>query len=98
MIRLVTYLFCLFDVIYAVAQVNVTGKVVDMESNESLVGASVIIKGADGKIKKFASSKSDGGLSITMPSVDGCSLEVNMMSFSKQSIPLDSVSFPSYSR
>ena len=94
MTRLVIYLFCLIVATVAVAQVNVTGNVIDKESNEPLVGASVIVKGADGKIKKFASSKADGGFSITMPSVIGCRLEVTMMSFAKQSISLDSVSFP----
>lgn len=78
----------------AMAQINVTGKVIDKENNEPLTGASVIVKGADGKIKKFSSSKADGGFSMTMPSVNGCRLEVTMMSFAKQSIPLDSVSFP----
>ena len=77
-----------------VAQTNVTGKIIDREDNEPLVGASVIVKGADGKIKKFASSKSDGGFSMTIPSVNSCRLEVTMMSFAKQSIPLDSVDFP----
>lgn len=77
-----------------VAQTNVTGKIIDREGNEPLVGASVIVKGSDGKIKKFASSKSDGGFSMTIPSVNSCRLEVTMMSFAKQSIPLDSVSFP----
>ena len=94
MTRLFTYLLFLVVAANAVAQVNVAGKVIDKESNEPLVGASVIIKGADGKIKKFASSKSDGGFAITIPSVTGCYLEVAMMSFAKQSIPLDSVSFP----
>lgn len=92
--RFVSYLFCLFVAAVAVAQVNVIGKVIDKESNEPLAGASVIVKGADGKIKRFASSKADGGFAITIPSVNGCRLEVNMMSFTKQSIPLDSVSFP----
>ncbi len=77
-----------------VAQINVTGKIIDRETNEPLVGASVIIKGADGKIKNFASSKSDGGFAITMSSVNGCQLEVTMMSFAKKTIPLDSISFP----
>lgn len=94
MTRLFTYLLFLVVAANAVAQVNVAGKVIDKESNEPLVGASVIIKGADGKIKKFASSKSDGDFAITIPSVNGCRLEVAMMSFAKQSIPLDSVSFP----
>lgn len=94
MTRLFTYVLFLVVAVSAVAQTNVTGKVIDKESNEPLVGASVIVKGADGKIKKFASSRSDGGFSITMQSVNGCRLEVTMMSFPKQSIPLDSVSFP----
>ena len=92
--RIVIYLLSLAVAVSAAAQVNVTGKVIDKENNEPLVGASVIVKGSDGKIKKFASSRSDGGFSITMPSVNGCRLEVTMMSFAKRSIPLDSVSFP----
>ena len=94
MTRLFTYVLFLVVAVSAVAQTNMTGKVIDKESNEPLAGASVIVKGADGKIKKFASSRSDGGFSITMQSVNGCRLEVTMMSFAKQSIPLDSVSFP----
>jgi hypothetical protein len=78
----------------AVAQVNVSGTVVDKDSNEPLTGASVIVKGADGKIKKYATSKGDGGFAMSLPSVTGCRLEVSMMSFAKKTIPLDSVSFP----
>lgn len=92
--RLFTYLLFVVVAAIAVAQVNVTGKVIDKEKNEPLVGASVIVKGADGKIKKFASTKADGCFSMTLPSVTGCRLEVTMMSFAKQSIPLDSVDFP----
>lgn len=92
--RIVIYLLFLAVAISAAAQVNVTGKVIDKENDEPLAGASVIVKGADGKIKKFASSKGDGGFAMSLPSVAGCRLEVSMMSFAKQSIPLDSVSFP----
>jgi len=92
--RFITYLLCLFVTAIAVAQVNVSGTVVDKDSNEPLTGASVIVKGADGKIKKYATSKGDGGFAMSLPSVAGCRLEVSMMSFAKQSIPLDSVSFP----
>ncbi len=77
-----------------IAQVNVTGDVIDAGDNDPLTGASVIIKGADGKIKKYATTKGDGGFSITMPSVKGCRLEVSMMSYAKQSVALDSVAFP----
>ncbi|MDE5674788.1 MAG: hypothetical protein K2I44_05540 [Muribaculaceae bacterium] len=76
------------------SQINVSGTVIDKENNEPLSGSSVIIKGADGKIKKYASSKGDGGFAMTLPSVEGCRLEVSMMSFTKKTIPLDSVSFP----
>lgn len=92
--RFITYLIFLFVVVSAVAQVNVSGIVVDKESNEPLTGASVIVKGADGKIKKYATSKGNGGFAMSLPSVAGCRLEVSMMSFAKQSIPLDSVKFP----
>ena len=92
--RLLAYMLCLIVTVSAVAQVNVSGTVVDKESNEPLTGASVIVKGADGKIKKYATSKGDGGFAMSLPSVTGCRLEVSMMSFAKKTIPLDSVSFP----
>ena len=92
--RLVSYLILLSVTLYAVAQVNVRGTVIDREANEPLVGASVIVKGADGKIKKFGSSDAEGGFTLQMPSVAGCRLEVNMMGFVRQSLPLDSISFP----
>lgn len=92
--RLIIYFISIFVAVNVLGQVNVSGTVIDKENNEPLAGASVIVKGADGKIKKFTSSKSDGGFAITMPSVEGCRLEVAMMSFARQSIALDSVSFP----
>ena len=85
---------CLFVAVAAVAQVDVTGVVVDGESGDALNGASVIVKGADGKIKKFATTKGRGEFTMSLPSVDGCRLEVSMMSYARQSLPLDSVSFP----
>lgn len=92
--RFITYLICLFVAVSTVAQVDVSGTVIDKESNETLTGASVIVKGADGKIKKYTTSKGDGGFAMSLPSVAGCRLEVSMMSFAKKTIPLDSVSFP----
>lgn len=92
--RLITYLLFLIVSVYAVAQVDVRGTVIDRAANEPLAGASVIVKGADGKIKKFASTKADGGFSMTLPSVTGCRLEVSMMSFAKQSLALDSLTLP----
>lgn len=94
MTRLLTSLICLLTTTTIFAQINVRGTVVDRETDEPVVGASVIVRGADGKIKKFASSKADGSFAVTMPSVSGCRLEVTMMSFARQSMPLDNVEFP----
>ncbi len=92
--RIIVYLVCMLTAVGASAQINVTGTVVDTQSDEPLAGASVIIKGPDGKIRKFTSTKTDGSFQIAMPSVSGCSLDVTMMSFKKQSVGLDSISFP----
>ncbi len=91
---LITYLFCLFATAVAVAQVSVAGKVIDKENNEPLAGASVIVRGADGKIKKFASSKADGGFAMSVATIAGFRLEVSAMRYEKRAILLDSVSFP----
>ncbi len=91
---LIVHILCLFVAVSAVAQVNVTGTVIDKESNEPLTGASVIIKGADGKIKKYTTSKANGLFTMTVPSITNTRLEVALMSFAKQSIALDSVSLP----
>lgn len=87
-------LLAVLAVPFAMAQVAVTGMVLEADGNEPVAGASVIVKGADGKIKKFASSKADGGFAMSVPTVAGCRLEVSIMSFARKSIPLDSVSFP----
>ncbi|MCH5243170.1 MAG: TonB-dependent receptor [Muribaculaceae bacterium] len=88
------YLLLIFCSLIAVAQIDVKGRVIDAETKEVLVGASVIIKGADGKIKKYSSSKANGDFTMTVPSIDDCRLDVTMMGFEKLSIPLDSVTFP----
>lgn len=76
------------------AQVDVAGIVIDKENSEPLAGASVMVKGPDGKIKKFATTKADGKFAMSLPEVTGHRLEVTMMGFAKESVPLDSVSFP----
>ncbi|MDE7413522.1 MAG: TonB-dependent receptor [Muribaculaceae bacterium] len=91
---IIIFLLFIFSTSNSVAQINVSGIVVDKVSNESLIAASVIVMGRDGKIKKFTSSNTNGIFEMSVPSVKGCCLEVSMMGFAKQSIPLDSVSFP----
>lgn len=92
--KILTYSISLLITVTAVAQVDVTGIVVDKEADEPIIGASVIVKGADGKIKKFSTSKADGTFSISLQSIGGCRLEVSMMSYAKKSVALDSISFP----
>lgn len=94
MSRLIICLFCMFVSVDAVAQVNVCGAVIDRETSEPLAGASVIIKGINGTIKKFEYTKTNGNFAMQMSSLNGCRLEVAMMGFVKQSLSLDSVSFP----
>lgn len=94
--RILTYIFLFSTVVATFAEVKVTGIVVEKTENEPLAGATVIVRGTDGKIKKFASSKADGGFALSLPdeSVAGFCLEVSMMGFEKLSLALDSLSFP----
>lgn len=76
------------------AQTKVSGHVVEKTNGDPLTGASVIIKGADGKIKKFTTSAADGSFRFDLPEIAGCKLEVSMMSYAKKTLSLDSVSGP----
>ena len=60
MTRLITYILCMLVAAAAAAQVDVSGTVIDKERGEPLTGASVIVKGADGKIKKIHHFKNEG--------------------------------------
>lgn len=79
---------------FAVAQVNMSGIVIDKESKEALTGASVIVKNADGKIKRYATTKEDGSFRLTTPNASDFRLEVSMISFAKRSIPPYSITTP----
>ena len=68
--RITISLLFFFVAVCSVAQVNVTGTVIDKENNKPLVGASVIVKGADGKIRKFATSKQDGSFTMLIVSIN----------------------------
>ncbi len=91
---LLTYVFTVLICVASAAQTDVSGVVVDKETDEALAGASVIIKSADGKIKKFATSDRNGKFAIEATSVSGCRLEVTMMGFAKTTVSLDSAAFP----
>ncbi|MDE6268213.1 MAG: carboxypeptidase-like regulatory domain-containing protein [Muribaculaceae bacterium] len=94
MTRLLLILTMLIATLHSVAQVNVSGVVVEEGSGEPITGASVILRNTEGKIRKYASSDAEGKFSIITPEIKGWSLDVSMMSYAKQSISLDSVSLP----
>lgn len=84
----------LLAVLTSAAQVNVSGTVVEEGSKEPLTGASVILRNAEGKIKKYATSDTNGKFSISSPEIKGHTLDVSMMGFAKQTVKLDSVQLP----
>lgn len=92
--RSVILLFSFMAAAVAVAQVDVTGMVLDKESKDPLGRASVVIKGKDGKLKTFTTTDSKGGFAIKLPSTEGCRLEVTVMGYAKQGFAADSVKFP----
>lgn len=90
-----TISFVLFIVpLITMAQTNVSGNVVDAEGNGPLVGASIIIKDDNGKIIKFTTTKDDGTYTLQLSSAKDGILEVVMMGYKKQSIPLAGVVLP----
>ena len=90
-----TISFVLFVVpLITMAQTNVSGNVVDAERNEPLAGASIIIKDDHSKIIKFTTTKDDGTYTMQLSSATDGILEVVMMGYKKQSIPLVDVALP----
>jgi len=94
MTRLILILAFVLASLMGAAQVNVSGVVVEEGSNEPLTGASVILRNAEGKIKKYATSDANGKFSISTPEIKGYTLDVSMMSFAKKTVKLDSVQLP----
>ena len=94
MTRLIFILTFVLAALTGVAQVNVSGVVIEEGSKEPLTGASVILRNAEGKIKKYATSDANGKFTILTPEIKGYTLDVSMMSFAKQTVKLDSVQLP----
>lgn len=77
-----------------ISQTIVSGVVIEKDSNEPLTGASVILRNAQGKIKKYATADINGKFSISTQDIKGHTLDISMMSFAKQTVSLDSVRIP----
>lgn len=78
----------------AVAQINVTGAVVEQGSGEVLAGASVILRDDAGKIRKYGTTDAAGNFALQAPSTAGWTLDVSMMSFAKRTVALDGAEYP----
>ena len=94
MTRLIFILAFVLAALTGAAQVNVSGVVVEEGSNDPLTGASVILRNAEGKIKKYATSDANGKFSISTLETKGYTLDISMMGFAKQTVRLDSVQLP----
>ena len=92
--QLTLILTIIFTTLTCAAQVNVWGIVVEESTNEPLTGASVILRNAEGKIKKYGTTNAKGEFAISSPTIKGFTLDVSMMSFAKQTVKLDSVQLP----
>lgn len=92
--RLNLILTIVFCALTSVAQVNVSGVVVENGTSEPLTGASVILRNAEGKIKKYGTTNAKGEFAISSPTIKGFTLDVSMMSFAKQTVKLDSARLP----
>ncbi|MDO5395982.1 MAG: carboxypeptidase-like regulatory domain-containing protein [Bacteroidales bacterium] len=93
--RIITSLIFPMLALWCQAQTAVSGSVLDKGTNEPVAGASVIVKGTDGKIKKFATTDAQGKFAMAPASTTaGGRLEVNMMGYARQSLLLDSIEIP----
>lgn len=69
--RLIFILAFVLATLTGVAQVNVSGVIVEEGSNEPLTGASVLLRNSEGKIKKYTTSDTNGKFTISTPEIKG---------------------------
>lgn len=93
-LRQILFLTAALCMLSAAAQTDVSGKVIEGETDEPLAGASIIIRDNLGKIRKFGSSRTDGSFTLSAPGTGGCRLEISMIGFAKQDLSLDSITSP----
>ncbi len=84
----------LLTALHGAAQISVSGIIVEKSTAEPLAGASVILRNAEGKIKKYATSDSNGAFSISSPEIQGYTLDISMLSFAKHTVRLDTAGMP----
>ena len=73
----------------ALAQKEVTGRLTDKQTGEALVGANVMVKNAEGKLVKFATTREDGTFLIKLSAWNqGMTIHVSMVGMKTYTAPL----------
>lgn len=71
------------------AQKEVTGRLTDKQTGEALIGANVMVKNAEGKLVKFATTREDGTFLIKLSAWSkGMTIHVSMVGMKTYTAPL----------
>lgn len=87
--RIICILTFLLMTCSAFAQKEVTGRLTDKQTGEVLVGANVMVKNAEGKLVKFATTREDGTFLIKLSAWSkGMTIHVSMIGMKTYTAPL----------
>ena len=87
--RIICILSFLLIACSAFAQKEMTGRLTDKQTGEALVGANVMVKNAEGKLVKFATTREDGTFLIKLSAWSkGMTIHVSMVGMKTYTAPL----------
>ena len=87
--RIICILTFLLMTCSALAQKEVAGRLTDKQTGEALVGANVMVKNAEGKLVKFATTREDGTFLIKLSAWNqGMTIHVSMVGMKTYTAPL----------
>ena len=87
--RIICILTFLLMTCSAFAQKEVTGRLTDKQTGEALIGANVMVKNAEGKFVKFATTREDGTFLIKLSAWSkGMTIHVSMVGMKTYTAPL----------
>ena len=87
--RIICILSFLLMTCSAFAQKEVTGRLTDKQTGEALIGANVMVKNAEGKLVKFATTREDGTFLIKLSAWSkGMTIHVSMVGMKTYTAPL----------
>ena len=87
--RIICILSFLLMTCSAFAQKEMTGRLTDKQTGEALVGANVMVKNAEGKLVKFATTREDGTFFVKLSAWSkGMTIHVSMVGMKTYTAPL----------